>query len=181
MEMKKKFLFFLFFLIPFISFAEVKGYDSFRDRLTYPVFPVQLTAENSQYSAITNFQINYQGVLDNNFVAYLLCDFHDTYGNFKILDIVYYLMNGTNEVSFSYKSSIEYQCPAGGITIENDNLSGTNDWIINWNYSIGTSSPIMYGYTQGELTISFFLSIILMAGIFSFIINHLVDKRKKHE
>jgi len=163
-----KLLIIAFLATPAISFASEYGFYIQDGGLNQPTLDIQLTPNDSNFSSVSNLEISLQDFGAVDFYVFLACN-----GDYQRL--FYYVTATSTNGTYVFSPDTVFQCASGGISLTGES-NGTNDsnLAVNWNYEIAN----FHGFTQGELVISFFLVIIMMSGVFSFIINHFIDKKK---
>lgn len=148
-------------MIPSVSFASEFG--SFVGNFDDTVDGIMLTSP-SGFSSISHLEVSLAGASDSYFWGYLTCN-----GT----QINYWEFSFNSIGSFVFSSDVEYQCANGGLGLVLYSLPDSYaDVSAVWNYQVAN----FHGFTQGELVISFFLTIFMMAGIFTFTINHFIDR-----
>jgi len=163
-----KFLIIALLTIPAISFASEYGFYQVYSGLNDPSLDYQLTPADSNFSSVSNLEISLQDFGAVDFYFFLTCN-----GEYERL--FYYVTATSTNGTYVFSPDTVFQCASGGIALSGES-NGTNDssLSINWNYEVAN----FHGFTQGELVISFFLTIFMMAGVFTFIINHFNYQKK---
>lgn len=160
--MKKFSFLILLFLIPFISFAnEVDFYSPTGTPVTQTLIA---TSTNTLHGL--SVQWSTTATTTSSKSIELLCGENFIWGN------VYDTTNGALK---AVNTQMDYVCSSAIYFKKNNANIVTNVILV---YSTGTSTIKINGFTQGELVISFFLTIFMMAGIFTFIINHFIYQKK---